>query len=336
MAADPADALTRLLSAELREALRRRELRLARPVSGFRHGPHRSRAAGVGRDFRDHRPYVPGDDLRRLDWRAAARSERLMIRRTESEDALSLAMILDASGGMAYGAGPGQKWRYLGMLTTALAEVARRQGDGVGFEVLGPPLPEALGDPQDQLRPTASRERVHHLARTILRVNPSGRAGWNASVEQLGVRLRARSLVVLGSDFLDVAPDEHTDADVAQSELIERLSLLRARGHDVVLLQVLHRDELTFPWSSPRVIRFEDPRGGLEPLEAPGGDLREAYLERIRTHLSALDAACERVGVYVHRLATDISPTDAVTSLLSRLAGLPRVGVGERPAEVGA
>jgi len=337
--ASSADALTQLLSAELREALRRRELRLVRPVLGVRHGPHRSRAAGVGRDFRDHRPYVPGDDLRRLDWRAAARSERLMIRRTESEDALSLALLLDASGGMAYGANANQKWRFLGVLGTALAEIARRQGDGVGFELVGPPLPAELGEAADYLRPVASRERVNRLARTVLRVNPTGRADWRAHVEQLGVRLRARSVVVVGSDFLDVAPDGEADPDAAQGALIDQLSLLRARGHEVVLLQVLHRDELTFPWSSSRVIRFEDPRGGLEPLEAPGGDLRDAYLERMRKHLAALDAQCERAGVFVHRVATDVSTTDAVTSLLARLAGIPRpTGATQvvRPAEVGA
>src|SRR5690606_1369373 len=72
-------------------------------VWGRRFGRHRSARAGVGLDFRDHRPYVPGDDPRRLDWRAVARRERLVLRQTEAEDELSLCIVFDGSGGMAYG-----------------------------------------------------------------------------------------------------------------------------------------------------------------------------------------------------------------------------------------
>ena len=330
------DALTQLLPAELREALRRRELRLARPVLGPRQGQHRSTAAGVGRDFRDHRPYVPGDDLRHLDWRAAARSDRLVVRRTESEDAIAVALMLDASAGMDYGEGDAHKFRHLAVIATALAELGRRQGDAVAFEVLGGDQAVAASG-VDGLRPSASIERISALARAALDTKPRGRADWNGALERVGVALRRRSVVVVGSDFLDVAPDDNHDPDAAQEELFDRLSLLRARGHVVLMLQVLHRDELSFPWSDGRVIRFEDPSDELEPLEAPGRDLRDAYLERIANHLDALERGCERLGVHYLRVATDMPATASVSALLAKVAGAPSaLPAHVRAPEVGA
>src|SRR5690606_19327678 len=104
-----------------------------RPVAGVRHGVHRSLRPGVGRDFRDYRAYVPGDDPRRLDWRAAARSQRLVVRQTESEDELDVLVLADGSGGMDYGEAGQRKWTWAGMVAAALASLALRQSDRFGF-----------------------------------------------------------------------------------------------------------------------------------------------------------------------------------------------------------
>ena len=125
--------LGRLLPADLRELLRAHGLRLQRPVWGRRHGRHPSKRAGTGLDFRDHRPYVPGDEPRMLDWRAAARRDRLVLRQTESEVELSCMLLVDHGATMAYGEGMARKSTVVDAVAGALAWLAVRQGDRVGL-----------------------------------------------------------------------------------------------------------------------------------------------------------------------------------------------------------
>src|SRR5690606_8151289 len=186
----------------LRAGLARSELIVRRPLVGARHGVHRSLRPGVGCDFRDYRAYVAGDDPRRLDWRAAARSQRLVVRQTESEDELDLALIVDGSGGMAYGEGLTNKWARAGTLAAALASLAQRQGDRVGLGIARAGRLEL-----DALEPAARRDRLRHLAERFS--SPAaGDCRWPALLEAVGPRLRRRTLVVVISDFLDPGGSE--------------------------------------------------------------------------------------------------------------------------------
>jgi hypothetical protein len=132
----------------------------------------------------------------------------------------------------------------------------------------------------------------------------------------------ARSVVIVVSDVLDPATVVD-DAAAAESELLGGLAQLRARGHDVVLLQTLHRDELEFPWTGARLLKFVDPRGLRVDIEGAAGSLRARYLERMQAHLGALDSACESQGVMLVRIATDVPLAAAYTDLLGRLSGEP-------------
>lgn len=325
-AGDDSEALGRLVPAALRELLRARQLVVRRPVWGQRHGRHAAARAGLGLDFRDHRAYVPGDDPRRLDWRAVARRERLVLRRTESEDELSLALVVDGSGGMAYGEGLQRKLAYAHAIAGGLAWLAHRQGDPVGL---------ALGRAQtvdvSLLRPRSGRERLTALARRLAETPALGRCPWSSLMTEVAPRLPRRSLVVLLSDLLDpgTGPD---DADEVQEELLRGLAQLRARQHDVVIVQVLHADELSFPWAERSMLRFEDLRGLRPPVEAPGRSLRDDYLQRLAEHLRTLDDRCETEGLALVRVATDQPVEDAFVGLLGRLAG----EAGPQSAEVRA
>ena len=337
MPSDDSDAIGRLISASLRAALANRELLVRRPVAGVRHGAHRSLRPGVGRDFRDYRAYVPGDDPRRLDWRAAARSQRLVIRQTESEEELDLVVLVDGSGGMQYGREPGggdQKWRRAGTVAAALASLALRQGDRVGF---------ALGRQQElelaALEPVARRDRLRVLAEAFAG-EAAGDCEWERLLEAVAPRLRRRALVVVISDFLDpggrgpgVSAEPNSSSNKpgnkpsidrsADESLIRGLTLLRTGGHDVALVQVLHRDELEFPWDQARVIELEDPRGRRPKLEGAGTSLRAGYLERLHAHLRWLEQSCERGGLLLARVVTDEAPAVQLLDLLARLAGVP-------------
>ena len=314
------DPVARLLPAGLRAALGRRELSLRRPVAGLRHGSHRSLRPGVGRDFRDYRAYVPGDDPRRLDWRAAGRSQRLVVRQTESEEELDLLMLVDGSGGMDYGEGPARKWTRAGTVVAALTHLALRQGDRVAL------LCGGGGRVDERLRePAGRRERLRRVAARFVDESPAGHCPWPELLEAAASRLRRRTLVVVLSDFLDPGAGQAaelpaSDEASADAQLLRALAGLRSAGHQVHLLQVLHRDELEFPWQG-RVLALEDLRGHRDTVEGPAASLREDYLVRLAAHLDWLASSCERAGLDLQRLVSDDDPADQLLELLERLAG---------------
>jgi uncharacterized protein (DUF58 family) len=320
------DPLARVVPASLRELLRGRHLAVRRPVLGRRHGRHSAARSGLGLDFRDHRAYVPGDDPRRLDWRAVARHERLVLRRTESEDELSLVLMLDGGGGMDYGEGAQHKLRYAHAIAGGLAWLAHRQGDPVGL---------SLGRQQtvdvSLTRPRGGRERLVAIAHRLADAPAQGRCAWGSLMNATVPRLPRHSLLVVLSCLLDPGTTPE-DANERLDELLRGLAQLRARQHDVVIVQVMHHDELHFPWVEPRMIRFDDLRGLRPPLEAPGRSLRDDYLRRLGEHLQALDDRCEAEGLTLHRVATDTPVEDAFVGLLGQLAG----EAGPRSAEVGS
>ncbi|MFV8752037.1 DUF58 domain-containing protein [Nannocystaceae bacterium ST9] len=312
------DPIETLIPASLRAALARRELLVRRPVAGVRHGQHRSLRPGLGRDFRDYRAYVPGDDPRRLDWRAAARSQRLVVRQTESEEELALVLAIDGSGGMDYGEGAGDRWRWAGTLAASLATLALRQGDRVGFA-----LGRAGAIETGMLEPTARRDRLRALGRLFVHERPRGTCPWPELLGAIAARLRRQSLIVVLSDLLDPAGNPDSTDRSADEALLRDLGLLRAGGHDVVVVQLLHPDELEFPWAEPRVLQLEDPRGRRPEIEGPGSALREGYLGRLDEHLRWLEHACEQVGLLHARVVTQGDPTGPLLELLARLAGVP-------------
>lgn len=315
MANEGSAALGELVPAELSELLRTQQLALRRPVWGRRHGRHQSARAGVGLDFRDHRAYVPGDDPRQLDWRAVARRDRLVLRQTEAEDELPVVLAVDVGANMGYGEGPRRKLNVARAFAGALTWAAIRQGDSVGLVLAGDDDIDA-----SLLRPGSGHDRLDAIARKLVGAAAKGRAPMRELLPRVAPRLRRRSLFVLISDLLDFAT-QVDDAHEVEQELLRGLSQLRARNHDVVVLQVLHQDELEFPWTDARMVRFVDRRGLREQVEGTGAGLRQRYLARIGAHLQWLDQTCESHGILLERVTTARALAPAFMGLLARLAG---------------
>jgi uncharacterized protein (DUF58 family) len=259
----------------------------------------------------------------------------LVVRQTESEEELDLLLLADGSGGMDYGDAAQRKWSRSGMVAAALSSLALRQADRVGFAIARDGALELAA-----LEPLARRDRLHALASAW--VKPArGDCEWEAMLDAAAPRLRRRTLVVVLSDFLDpggrgpgVSGDATQVDHTADESLLRGLSLMRAAGHDVALVQILHRDELVFPWDRERVIELEDPRGRRPTIEGPAARLREGYLERLQAHLRWLEHGCERGGLLLSRMCSDEDPVAAVLELLGRLAGVPSDAVahaGEAP-----
>ena len=313
--AESVHALGRLVPPQLREQMRGQALVLSRRALGRRHGRHASARAGVGLDFRDHRPYVAGDDPRRLDWRAMARRDRPILRQTDAEDELSITVLFDANGGMAYGEGTRNKQAHAMALGAGLLWLAQRQGDPIGV---------ALGHDGEVdvalARPSGSRDRLGVLAHRLSELTPAGTCPWIDLLDALAPRLARRSLVVVFSDLIEVGPDAERTPQT-EAALWRGLSGLSARGHEVVVVQVLHPDEIEFPWTDDRMLRFEDLRQIHDTLESPGQRLRDAYLEKFGAHLTAIEAACEHAGLRLLRTRTDEPAAAAFVRLLGLLAG---------------
>ncbi len=310
--------LEQLLPPDLRAFLRRNPLSLRHAIAGQRHGRHGSRRAGVGLDFLDHRAYVPGDDPRHLDWRALARRDRLMVRRTETEEDLDLVLVLDLSGGMAYPAADAStsKAALARTLAVALAWLAARGGDriaavaGTGGEVLAP-----LG------RARGGMDQVRRLAAWLGPLQPAGACPWPELLTTAAARRDRHRVVVILSDLLDPSAGL-PGADTAEDDLWRGLAHM-ARRDDVLAVATLHEDELTFPWDDRRPTRFEDLRGVRAPLEAAPDKLRAGYLRALAAHLDATAqrAADHRVRFEPAVAGRSLSASLVLQRLLARLAG---------------
>lgn len=247
------------LDPKVADKLARLSLAVDGTVEGFLSGRHRSPHRGVSVEFVERRPYVPGDDLRHLDWKAWARSDRLAVKRYEEETNLSATFVVDASASMAYPPGGGvSKYDLACQAAMALAHIVLRDRDGASLALFDHVLDRVL-----PASTSPSHEEV--LARALVEREPQGQTDIAAVLGRLTERISKPGIVVLLSDLF---------GDV---ESLERgLGFLRTRNHDVVVLHVMHNDELTFPFD--RLTRFEGMEDSSHLLvDAPS--LRESYCE---------------------------------------------------------
>lgn len=268
-------------------------------VSGFVHGLHRSLRAGASVDFAEHRPYQPGDDLRRVDWRVYGRTDRFYLKTYESDTNADVIFALDASASMDFGTGAVTKFDYARFLTASLAWLAQRQGDRVGLVTLA-------GDLLDIVPP--STRHLQLVLHTLGRVKATG-AGQIPAMMGRVAQLRGRAgIVVLVSDCYE-------EPEV----LRQSLAAMRARGNDVIVFHVIDAAERDLPWTAPG--NFEDSETGARMPLRPD-DLRQQYRKIFDAHRAALLREFSREGIDYAAVETD-QPLDAAlrTFLDLRLMG---------------
>lgn len=312
------EALLQWIPSDVRALLRNQTLRLRRPIQGRRWGHHASRQRGPGLDFRDHRPYVPGDDLRRVDWKAVGRRDRLVMRQTDTEDELAVALLVDGGVGMSYGVGTSRKFSVAATMTASLAALALGQGDPIGFAIGGSRRP-----PELTVVPRRSDELARQLAASLREHTPSDRCPWPDLIATAARALPPRSLVVAIGDFLDPGGRGESSDDEA---FWRALLALGSRQHQIVLVQVLHDDELTFPWREPQPLRFVDLWTSRPAVEGSGATLREGYLARLELYLRAFQQQALRQGILLERVRADEPLAPALLRLLRRLEGAGEAG----------
>jgi uncharacterized protein (DUF58 family) len=289
--------VTRYLEPNLIERLNHLQLSARSVVEGSIIGQHRSPLKGASVEFRQHRFYTPGDEPRRLDWRIFGRTDRPYIKEYDEETNLRCVLMLDCSGSMGYAGRTVPKYEYAGKLVASLAYLMLAQTESVGLGLFGDRLEQWI----------APRSGTHQLSRVIgalERSSASGKARVARSMQQAADRLGRRSLIIIVSDFF--APVQ---------QLREGLARLRHDRHETILLQVLDRDEIEFPfrtWKRFRGLEAERPQL-LEPAL-----VRRAYLDNFRTHRRGLEETCRVLGAEFYSFVTDKALIDSVTSFLHR------------------
>lgn len=261
-------------------------LRSRRLAEGAISGQHRSPFHGFNIEFASYREYTPGDDLRRLDWRVFARSDRHYIKQYEEESNVRVTFVVDASASMNYRGGGAalSKFDYGATLVVALAMLLARQQDPVGL---------VLFDEQANtvLPPNATLAQVAVMTGLLERCTPARKTELGGLLRSLTGQLRRRSVVVVVSDLF-------TDLDA----VYDGLNRLQFQGHEVLVLQVLDRDELELPFEGPTIFRDIE---GDEELFAEPWAFRRSYRNAMEEFLAEVRRECGGRGYDHVRFFTD-------------------------------
>jgi len=213
-------------------------------VEGAFAGMHQNPHAGSSIEFSEHKEYAPGDDIRRIDWKAVGRRDRYYIKRFEDETEMRTFLLVDSSASMGYGRKGVSKLTYASYLAAALAYLLAQQGDPAGLVLFDEKT-------RQYLPPRTRGGHIRDLLVALEAAYPAGRTEPGRAVAEVGEIADRRSLIVLFSDLLD-----------APADLADRLRQVRSRGNDVVLFHVLDPDEVELPFDD--VTDFE----GMEPDDA--------------------------------------------------------------------
>ncbi len=304
------------LKPEVLAQITRLGLRAQHVVEGSISGLHRSPLHGVSVEFADYREYAPGDDLKRLDWRAYARSNRYFIKRYEEESNLRCTILLDASASMRYGgksaaAAAGTswtKWDYAATIACSIATMLIRQRDAVGL---------AIFDEEERafLRAAATPSQMAKLVDVIEKTRPQRQTSLASAISKVADQIRNRGLVVMISDLL-------TDLD----SFYKGLGRLQYQGHEVIVIQVLDADEIELPFNDS--VLFKDIEGSEEIFAEPWA-FRKAYKHAMEEFIGEVGKRCRFGGIDHLLIKTDEDLGKAMSFYLhqrQRFAGLRRGG----------
>ena len=234
-------------------------------VDGFLTGLHRSPFLGFSTNFAEHRPYMPGDDIRRIDWRLYARTDRHYIKLFEADTNANFSVLLDVSASMNYGSHSLTKFDYARYLTACLTFFSSRQRDRIGLVTFDHEV-------VDYVPP--SMKRLDTILHTLDRAKAERPGSLRAPMLRITEMLARKGILVVVSDFYE-------DPDV----ILSALGPLRARGHDVIVFHVMDPYELEFPFEEAS--GFEDLETG-EQIPVIPGRLRDDYLQMVKAHLDEL------------------------------------------------
>jgi len=275
------------------------ELRARVAVEGFLSGLHKSPHRGFSVEFNDYRHYQRGDDMRHLDWKLYARSDKLYIKQYEDETNVRCVILLDTSASMDYSSGGLSKLNYGVTLASALSYFIMRQRDAVGLITFD----DQVGD---YIPAKCRQPHLMHILRTLSTVESGTKTDVVKPLTDLAASLTKKSIVILITDMLD---DEE--------RIINTLQNLRGMGNDIITFQILDDAELNFPFDEAS--EFIDMENNESYITSPAA-IRKAYLNNLNEFLSYCKKKCQSSGVDYCLLNTADPLDEALTSYMSKRA----------------
>lgn len=263
-------------------------------VEGFYAGRHRSPFHDLSSELADFRPYCPGDDVRRLDWKAFGRADRLYVKQFRKETDMRGYLVVDTSASMAFrGSESLSKFEYGAQIAAALAFLMLRQGDRPGLALCAESL-------QSYVAPQGAMRSLYSLLHALEGVEPTGRTRIAAGLRALLPIARRRGLLIVLSDFLEDPAD-----------IFDALAMYTHRGFAVLLLQILTDDEIALPAGGPfRFYDSEEPRS----ICANPAAVRDGYRRELERHLHTLRSNALARGMSYMLLRTTVPYVEALSA----------------------
>ncbi|WP_339682820.1 DUF58 domain-containing protein [Gimesia maris] len=265
------------------------------PVEGSIAGLHRSPLHGLSPEFADYRSYTPGDDLKNLDWKAYARSDRFYIKRFEEESNLRAVFIIDSSSSMAYGGPQNSKYDCAATIAVSLSAVLLKQRDAVGLAILNDHV-------QEDLRTGSTPSHLSKFIEVLKQVELEGETDIGPAVSQVAEQIHRRGVVVVLSDLL-------TPLD----RFYESLGKLQHAGHEVIVVHILHRDEVEMPFKDSVI--FKDIEGEEEIFAEPWA-FHKAYQAAMEQFIQETRQRCQYCGIDYLQVLTDENLAVVLSSYL--------------------
>jgi uncharacterized protein (DUF58 family) len=275
-------------------------------VEGYFAGKHKSPFRGSSVEFADYKEYIPGDDPKRIDWRAYGRSRRLFVRQFEAETDMSVYLLVDVSASMDYAsAGSQSKFLLAARIAAALAYLMIHQGDKIALVLFSEELKQFLP-------PGGTRRHLHHIIRELESVQPAFGTGIANALSECDPLFKRRGKLVVLSDFWD---------DTAQT--FEALSRFLHRKFEILLLHVAHPHEMDLP--DVAMARFHDLETH-EEIEVEPEEIRAAYRDASRQRSAALAREANSRGITYALVDSSRPYLDAIEAYLGFRGRNPLVG----------
>ena len=279
-------------------AVSRLEFHARQVMEGVISGLHKSPYHGFSVEFAQHREYTPGDEIRYIDWKVAARSDRYYVKEFEEETNLKAYLLVDSSESMRYQGRrkPYSKFDYASILAAALSSILMQQRDASGLVLFDDGV-------QRYVPPKATATHYTQLLEELVGAESRPKTELAPTFHYMADTVKRRGLIVVMSDLFGDLED-----------VIAGLRHFRHRKHEVVVFHILDEDEVTFPFND--LTKFEGLELEPEILVDPRG-VREEYLQQFNYFCAELERRCREIQVDVVRMVTTEDPADALSRYLS-------------------
>ena len=273
-------------------------LRARYVVEGLLSGLHQSPYRGYSVEFAEHREYVPGDEIRRIDWKAFGKFDRYFVKEYEEETNLRAYLLLDASASMDYGAAQVRKFDYGCYLAVSLAYLMLRQGDDVGLVTFGEQV-------QRYIPPRSGMKHMQALTNLLETTQPQGETRLDQVLREIAGKIKKRGMIIVISDLFD-----------APEMVLRALRYFRHRRNEVMVFHLLDKNELEFPFE--RLTMFEDIEDANSRMLADPRAIRAAYLQQLQAFIEDYRRACRREMIDYNLFPTTTPLDVALTRYLAR------------------